>query len=106
MKSISKLLRRAANKHLWDGKHSEVWTKDSEVTDGKEPYTCDSIYRAAMANRSDWATYYAAMDFLRGLGCPTDSLRAFHEFTFGEERQGARYAWLMFAAAVAEEQNL
>lgn len=44
---------------------------------------------------------------LENMGCPTDSLNAFKDNRkFVEKNQQARYAWLKFAATMAEEQGV
>jgi hypothetical protein len=41
------------------------------------------------------------------MGCPTDSCDAFNDSgEFKTENQQARYAWLKFAAIIAEEQGV
>jgi len=41
------------------------------------------------------AEYHSAVRLLESLGCPTTNPQAFMEFNRGEERQAARYLWLM-----------
>lgn len=44
---------------------------------------------------------------LEAMGCPTGSLNAFNDNgEFIVENQQARYAWLKFAAIIAEEQGV
>jgi hypothetical protein len=106
MESISDVLWRAANEFLWDGRLPIPSRLDR---DRREMYSCDAVYRAAMANGSSdaWDTYRAANSFIRSLGCPTYSMYAFRhkELESDEKRQGARYLWLVFAAMIAKEQG-
>jgi hypothetical protein len=43
---------------------------------------------------------------LSNMGLDLKAFNCFCEFPMGVERQGARYAWLMFAADIAEEQGV
>ena len=44
---------------------------------------------------------------LKEMGCPVDSMDAFdNDESFNAENQQARYAWLKFAAIIAEEQGV
>ncbi len=60
-------------------------------------YSCDAVL-----NASPSAEYSPIMKFLRELGCNTFSFIAFKDVS-DDERQGARFLWLDFAALVAEE---
>jgi hypothetical protein len=53
------------------------------------------------------AMYVQILAGLKEMGCPTDSCDAFDDsFGFNKENQQARYAWLKFAAMMAEEQGV
>lgn len=94
--TISEILWRAANEHLWDGNR---WATSS--LDG-ETFSCCAIHRAA----KDLEAASIAIRFLHELGCDTAGGTEFSEFKFGENKQGARYLWLMFAYEVAKSEGL
>lgn len=114
---ISTLLRKAANNHLWVG--GKYYNQQGEV------FSCIAVTAAINAKYpiSKWwpsdrtpedrialekrdRLSDKAMAFLNSLGCATYSTKAFSEFKGNKQRQAARYAWLMFAAQVAEEEGL
>lgn len=98
---ISDVLWNAANKKLYHPKFD-----DSRTTN----FSCDAVYEALSAKNLSDNDYYDladnTMSFLEQLGLSTNSCQAFDEFKGGAQRQEARYAWLMFAAMVAEEEGL
>lgn len=68
----------------------ELWENDKIVSQGK---------RDELINRCTRG--------LQAMGCPTGSMDAFNDYgEFVEENQQARYAWLKFAAIMAEEQGV
>ena len=68
----------------------ELWSNDKIVFEGK---------RAELINR--------CTEGLKAMGCPTRSMDAFDDRgQFVAENQQARYAWLKFAAMMAEEQGV
>lgn len=93
---ISEILWRAANEHLWDGYGDDL---DAII------YSCDAVDKAA-TGRVVGSYRCGACAFLRELGCTSDAMYLFNEFKSGPKRQGARYAWLMFASMYAEELGL
>jgi len=99
MTRISEVLWKAANECLSDG-----------ISDfyGSE-YSCLAVENELMA-RGDCMSFTEfqrspVAGFLRSLGCPIGSMHAFSRRAFPSSiaRQGARYAWLMFASLYAEE---
>jgi hypothetical protein len=95
----SELLRRAANEHLWEGEG--VYQFYTE----KKQFSCDSVNQAyRTATRNKWATTPSHVKaFLKELGVNLNGFHEFDEFPHGPACQGARYAWLMFAADIADE---
>jgi hypothetical protein len=68
----------------------ELWNKDQSISEGE---------RDELINRCS--------DGLKAMGCPVNSTDAFgDEGVFNAENQQARYAWLKFAAIIAEEQGV
>ena len=94
-KKIARLLRKAADRHLWDGVDF--------VDDGSmhSEFSCCAVDIAWLCGQL--FLFEDAMDHMRRLGVSTSSKIEFAEFKRGAERQGARYLWLHFAALVAEE---
>lgn len=93
-KQIAKLLRKAANQHLWDGD----WSKPSF---GNEQFSCCAVEIASIG--LPYQTFFDALGHLRRLGVRTESEGEFSEIAGYEARQGARFLWLHFAALVAED---
>jgi hypothetical protein len=92
-------------------KLSEIfWLAANEYLGGYEGFSCfaatNAAYDAAITLREQMGLVDRAQDFLVALGVDNNSAREFDEFTWGPERQGARYAWLMFASMYAEELGL
>ena len=87
---ISEVLWIAANDWLADGLSDE----------GLTYFSCCAVDEAAYV---DPFLGTVARKFLRSLGANTRSNSEFSEFQVLEDRQGARYAWLMFASMYAEE---
>ncbi len=89
---VSEVLWKAANEELWDGE-DRGWEDNPYDLE----YSCYAIKAVA------YGVNTPVMDFIVELGVNSDSVRVFNEFEEGEARQGARYAWLMFASMYAEE---
>lgn len=94
---ISDILWEAANNHLWDG----VEPTPSLTT----TFSCDTVHNICDIH-GDPGDHLRCRDFFMELGLNPSSLSAFDEFQEGEEQQGARYLWLMFAYTYAKEQGL
>lgn len=106
--TIAEILHLAADKHL-AAKPSEYWSNGGN----KEKFSCCAMHEAVISlNRTFTADEVEVVidritKGLKALGCPVDSTDAFHDdFTFNAESQQARYAWLKFAATIAEEQGV
>ena len=97
-KKIAKLLRRAANQHLWDGTESSL-----ALRPGVDSFSCAAVMLAVYAC-PDYPG--PVIGFLRELGVRTWATCEFSEFKPGAARQGARFLWLHFAALVAEEDGV
>jgi hypothetical protein len=82
---ISEVLHRAADERLSTGTDYHGYM-----------YSCDAIGCSQMST----------LRFVGNLGVNTDGFHQFDEFHIGQERQGARYLWLKFAALVAEDEGL
>lgn len=93
---ISTILRLAANEYLYDGRGLRY----------KSRFSCFAIREACDALGAYPYHRERIMIGLRRMGLKTNSLMAFEKFPIGHLRQGARFAWLHFAADIAEEQGL
>lgn len=93
---VSDILRDAADKFLWDG----MYEPSPALT-----YSCDAVLGGAMGD-CDFSERRYVRAFLGDLGVDDYGHYEFDEFEEGEERQGARFLWLDFAALVAEDEGL
>lgn len=108
--TIAEILHYAADKKL-ASKKEQCWNYGGS----KEKFSCCAV------NAAVWDLYnrYEPYDIVRDnfiasirkgmeeMGCPVKSLDAFDdEGEFNAENQQARYAWLKFAAIIAEEQGV
>ena len=73
----------AINKYLWDG-------VSQDLRQTKFASSCSAIAMSSSISAS-------TIEFLRSLGCGTDSNLEFNVFAFGEQRQQARALWLTWA---------
>lgn len=102
--TIAEILHYAADKKL-ASKEEQCWNRGGT----KEKFSCYAIDEAV------WDLYNC--DIVRddlidrifkgldAMGCPIGSIDAFNDCdSFNAENQQARYAWLKFAAMIAEEQ--
>jgi hypothetical protein len=76
----------------------------------KEKFSCCAVSEACL-RLLGWGNYLEKSRFIKegleNMGCPTGSLNAFKDqYKFVEKNQQARYAWLKFAAMMAEEQGV
>jgi hypothetical protein len=109
--TIAEILHIAADKYL-ASKESQQW----KYGGCKDKYSCCAVSEAVhdlynnfkIGSRYDYfETIERIYQGLRAMGCPTGSLEAFNDRNeFNEENQQARYAWLKFAAMMAEEQGV
>lgn len=106
--TIAEILHVAADKHL-AAKRYEYWSNGGN----KEKFSCCAMHEAVISlNRTFTGSEVEVVidritKGLEALGCPVDSTDAFHDdFQFNAENQQARYAWLKFAATIAEEQGV
>jgi hypothetical protein len=104
MLTISAALHLAADQYLWDGVNSFYRRSDTEG------FSCWAIDNAIDSYRLPWRDFgdfsERINEGLTTLGLDTGSMKQFNEFSTDEERQGARYLWLKFAALLAEEQGV
>jgi hypothetical protein len=105
---ISKILHQAADKYLWNG-------IGGRCPSGKAEYSCEAVmFRLYELGYEDWYELRLRIfDGMQRMGLNTHSLSAFDEFENQDNfvratpaSQGARYAWLKFAALIAEEQGV
>lgn len=104
---ISEVLHEAADKYL------ALNRKDWDDHRSKHIYSCCAIEQV-IEERFGWTAvcnhplHFRILDGLENMGLDTDSSSAFDKFNIRskEEKQQARYAWLKFAALVAEEQGV
>lgn len=107
--TIAEVLHLAADKYLeYDHYYGIVGEFHK-----RELFSCDAVDSAAWESFQKWDHDILFDDFIdpimRGLenmGVNTSSSIQFIEYSNLEERQGARYAWLKFAAMMAEEQGV
>lgn len=94
----SDILHDAADKYLSETSH---WICSTNP-DASSEFSCDCIIEAAQRLGNEAKGYDIVYDLEDNFGLNTGML-SFEEFEPGEERQGARYAWLKFAAMYYEE---
>lgn len=103
---ISDILNRAADEYL----APNLYLAYSPEYNYDGTFSCDAVYDAIqeLPISDDLPLIGFIFDFLESLGLQKASTNycAFEEFEEGEERQQVRYAWLKFAAMIAEEENL
>lgn len=105
--SIAEILHYAADKCLASERY-EYWVNGGN----KEKYSCCAVEEAYVklhGSNNLNKNIRRIQAGLENMGCPVDSTDAFNdsgEFKFNEENQQARYAWLKFAAIMAEEQGV
>lgn len=109
--TIAEILHIAADKHL-ASKEEQCWNRGGT----KEKFSCCAMseavwylwnknYIVSCSERDDLIN--RCSDGLEAMGCPTGSTNAFNDSgEFNAENQQARYAWLKFAAMIAEEQRV
>ena len=106
--TIAEILHYAADKKLAVDKY-EYWYFGGS----KEKFSCCAVEEAIgalhpMLTYSERDIMFARIsEGLENMGCPTGSTDAFGDAqVFNPENQQSRYAWLKFAAKMAEEQNV
>lgn len=109
--TIAEILHYAADKKL-ASKESQCWNRGGN----KEKYSCCAVSEAVWELwNNDKIVSEGERDELinrctkglENMGCPTSSMCAFDDHgKFIAENQQARYAWLKFAAIMAEEQGV
>lgn len=92
--TIAEILHLAADRHLWND-----WPQV-----GTAEYSCYAIGRACYSLRASIRLELSIYKGLKRMGLKTTSLTQFDSIK--HNRQGARYAWLKFAAMIAEEQGV
>jgi hypothetical protein len=109
--TIADILHLAADKHL-ASKEDECWNFNGN----KEKFSCCAMSEAVWklwnedkieseVERDDLIN--RCSDGLKAMGCPVNSTDAFNDYgKFNAQNQQARYAWLKFAAIIAEEQGV
>lgn len=109
--TIAEILHLAADKYLASNR-DEYWY----FTGKKEKYSCYAVSEAAMSlwiedkidsveDRNELLR--RVFKGLEAMGCPVNSSDAFDDGeVFIPENQHSRYAWLKFAAMIAEEQGV
>lgn len=109
--TIADILHYAADKKL-ASKEKQLWNRGGN----KEKFSCCAVSEAvyelwdndkivSQGKRDELIN--RCTKGLQAMGCPTSSMVAFDDHgIFVEENQQARYAWLKFAAIMAEEQGV
>jgi hypothetical protein len=93
MASIAEVLHRAADRHL---------SGDDDYSKRKSELSCIAVRKA-----DGWGPdSLRAVRGLEKMGLGSWLTANFDEFPPGPERQAVRYAWLKFAALIAEEQGV
>lgn len=105
--NIAEILHYAADNCL-AATRKKYWA-DSSVGK-KEKFSCCAVEEAYVklhgSNNFD-KDIRRIQTGLEKMGCPVESSHAFNDCgEFNEENQQARYAWLKFAAMMAEEQGV
>lgn len=122
--TIADILHLAADKYLAENEEQEIFSKErwsccavqsalNELVVEEFLYK-DGTRKFSRWNASKTPTGKRVFKGLRNLGLSTGSQRMFAEFEFNKygrseptpESQAARYAWLKFAAMIAEEQGV
>lgn len=98
MTTIAEILHTAADEYLWAG--------PGDRRRRTSPYSCLAIGLAEGSPYDDPWPSPSIRSGLEELGVSCHALGEFSEFTKQKDRQGARYAWLKFAALLAEEQGV
>jgi hypothetical protein len=106
--TIAEILHYAADNKLAN-KETKYWARGGN----KEKFSCcameEAVYdlhRTFSADEIDEMISRIRYG-LKEMGCPVDSIDAFDDCgKFNAENQQARYAWLKFAATMAEEQGV
>lgn len=103
--NIAEILHYAADNCLAAERY-EYWLAGGR----KEKYSCCAVEEAYVklhGSENLNKNIQRIQTGLKNMGCPISSVNALgDEGTFIEENQQARYAWLKFAAAMAEEQGV
>jgi hypothetical protein len=109
--TIAEILHYAADKCLASKKH-EYWSYGGD----KQKFSCCAVDAAIHKMYNDLPMFHKQAIITRvhiglsNMGCPVDSTQVFDDEVtinyFIEENQQARYAWLKFAAMMAEEQGV
>jgi hypothetical protein len=106
--TIAEILHNAADKHL-AAKSNQYWAKGGN----KEKFSCCAVEESVIDlhrtfNSDEINDVYNRVRYgLQEMGCPIDSTDAFDDAgEFNAENQQARYAWLKFAAIIAQEQGV
>lgn len=109
--TIAEILHLAADKHL-ASKEEQCWNRGGT----KEKFSCCAMNVAVweLCNNDKIVSECERDDLinrcskgLAAMGCPVNSMEAFDDYgEFNAENQQARYAWLKFAAMIAEEQGV
>lgn len=109
--TIAEILHYAAD-HKLASKEEQYWNRGGS----KEKFSCHAVSEAVweLWNKDKIVSegdrnelIYRCSEGLKAMGCPTNSVDAFNDNgEFVKENQQARYAWLKFAAMIAEEQGV
>lgn len=109
--TIAEILHYAADKKL-ASKEEQCWNRGGS----KEKFSCCAVSEAAwqLWNEDKIASEGERDELinrcskgLEAMGCPVNSMDAFDDHgKFDAQNQQARYAWLKFAAIIAEEQGV
>lgn len=107
--TIAEILHYAADKKLATKEHQQ-WCYGGN----KEKFSCCAmeeavyeLYRGSDLDDEREELIHRTFKGLEAMGCPTGSTDAFNDCgSFNAKNQQARYAWLKFAAIIAEEQGV
>lgn len=96
---ISEILHKAADEFLWNG-HGSFFDQPLSR------YSCDAVTKAIIFLNVPYEIDSNLFEGLENMGLDTESCNQFDEFKNAIDCQAARYAWLKFAAMIAEEQGV
>lgn len=99
---LADVLWEAANVHLWDGMSEYDPAADRIPLDRPSPprkYSCDALFSVTQCRER------SAVEFVESFGVNIHS-PMLDDIEEGEERQAARYMWLLLAMHVAEDEGI
>jgi len=105
--TIAEVLHLAADEFLWVGNDCYFSTTFNTASCLAINEAIESLFpiEFPIENSQSSMMRETIMQGLENMGLDVDNIN-FGSFRYGSDRQGARYAWLKFAAMIAEEQGV